>query len=172
VKIRKQVYDLTLADFGRFPVWEFALEEEGEEGQDEATVRPYQFTPPLKPSNGMLVVLTDFTLADGTHMRGYITPPAQGASDVSMIQPVIVTEQGQVAFWYGILKPNAETIAENYHFLAKTASQVFQYGSNRRLRFRVALLKEHSMVFSTSKEIKLTPLEQGIRRSRVFDDCA
>ena len=32
MKIRKQVYDLTLADFERFPVWKFASDEEREEG--------------------------------------------------------------------------------------------------------------------------------------------
>lgn len=125
MKIRKQVYDLTLADFDRFRVWEFALDEEGEEGQDEATVRPYKFTPPLSPSAGMFVILSDFTLADGTHMQGYLTPLAQGTNDVSMSQPIIITEQGQVAFWYGILKPSAETILGNYRLLTKTAAQVF-----------------------------------------------
>jgi len=39
---RKQVYDLTLADLQAAPVWEFALDEEGVAGQDEATVRPYE----------------------------------------------------------------------------------------------------------------------------------
>jgi hypothetical protein len=38
--VRKPVYDLTLADFDAAPVWEFALDEEGVAGQDEATVRP------------------------------------------------------------------------------------------------------------------------------------
>ena len=42
MKIRKQVYQLTLDDLERTPVWEFALDEEVEEGQDEATVRPVE----------------------------------------------------------------------------------------------------------------------------------
>jgi hypothetical protein len=32
---------LTLADLATSSVWEFALDEEGVEGQDETTVRPY-----------------------------------------------------------------------------------------------------------------------------------
>jgi hypothetical protein len=40
--VRKPVYDLTLADFDAARVWEFALDEEGVAGQDEATVRPYE----------------------------------------------------------------------------------------------------------------------------------
>src|SRR5205814_561097 len=41
MKIRKQVYNLTAADLSEHPVWEFAEDEEGTEGQDEATVRPF-----------------------------------------------------------------------------------------------------------------------------------
>jgi hypothetical protein len=44
--VRKQVYDLTLADFDVAPVWEFASDEEGVAGQDEATVRPYEVSFP------------------------------------------------------------------------------------------------------------------------------
>ena len=39
-RIRKQVYDLTAEDLRRYPLWEFCLDEEGIEGQDEATVKP------------------------------------------------------------------------------------------------------------------------------------
>jgi len=34
-RIRKQVYELTLDDLSRFPIWEFSLDSEAEEGQDE-----------------------------------------------------------------------------------------------------------------------------------------
>ena len=47
MKISKQVYNLTADDFSAYPVWEFASDEEGEEGQDEATVRPYSLRDPL-----------------------------------------------------------------------------------------------------------------------------
>ena len=35
MKIRKQVYELTISDIEEFPVWEFASDEEGDDGQDE-----------------------------------------------------------------------------------------------------------------------------------------
>jgi hypothetical protein len=41
-KIRKSVTALTLEDLREHSVWEFALDEEGEPGQDETTVRPYE----------------------------------------------------------------------------------------------------------------------------------
>src|SRR5215218_3072632 len=37
---RKQMTDLTIEDLSQGPVWEFAIEEEGEPGQNEETLRP------------------------------------------------------------------------------------------------------------------------------------
>lgn len=69
MKIRKQVYELTLDDLRKSPVWEFALDEEGEEGQDEATVRPCEIPAPLDPADGPFIIRALFTLADGAQMR-------------------------------------------------------------------------------------------------------
>jgi hypothetical protein len=71
---RKQVYDLTLTDLNAVGVWEFVSDEEDVPGQNEATVRPYNATPPIDPGHGGLVVSAVFTLVDGTHMRGYLSP--------------------------------------------------------------------------------------------------
>jgi hypothetical protein len=71
MKIRKQVYELTVKDLEEFPVWEHCMDEECEEDQDEATVRPYEFTPPFELGGSMMVMKADFTLADGTKMAGY-----------------------------------------------------------------------------------------------------
>ena len=71
---RKQVYDLTLADLNAIPVWEFAPAEEDVPGRDEATVRAYFVTPPIDTGHGGVVVRATFTLADGTNMRGYLSP--------------------------------------------------------------------------------------------------
>jgi hypothetical protein len=46
MRIRKQACELTSQVFEPFSMWEFALDEEGEEGQDEATVRPFLFEVP------------------------------------------------------------------------------------------------------------------------------
>jgi hypothetical protein len=72
MKIRKQVYELKLDDVRRFPVWEFALDEEGEEGQDEATVRPCEISGPLDSADRPFIIRAGFTLADiGKH---YVIP--------------------------------------------------------------------------------------------------
>lgn len=125
VKIRKPVNHLTLEDLSKFPVWEFALDEEGEKGQDETTVRPYAFSGKLDPSDGMFVMRAAFTLAEGSRMWGYVTTPVQGDDSLSTLQPVIVTIAGQVIFWHGVCSPSADELARKYHLLGLDASRVF-----------------------------------------------
>jgi hypothetical protein len=125
VKIRKQVYELTLDDLSKFPVWEFALDEEGEKGQDEATVRPYDISGAVDPTEGMFVVRAAFVLADGTQMHGYLTPPVQANSGLGTLHPVIITNRGQVMFWHGVVTPDAQRLAQNYEKLGRDAVRVF-----------------------------------------------
>lgn len=122
---RKQVYDLTLDDLVQHPVWEFALDEEGNDGQDEATVRPYDAPDALDPSDGMFVVLAFFELADGSKMQGYVTPSSGDSFNLGTIQPIIVTEQGQVGFWCGMVSPSSEQLIQQYKRLDRDARQVF-----------------------------------------------
>ncbi|HEX4141045.1 MAG TPA: hypothetical protein VHY09_11900 [Candidatus Methylacidiphilales bacterium] len=121
MKIRKQVYELTVDDFEKFPVWEFALDEEGEEGQDEATVRPSAAPLPLAPSESMFIVRAKFSLADGTRHMGYLTP-GHAADDLGSIQPLIITPQGQVIFWMGVSRGDTGPL---YQKLGKGAAQIF-----------------------------------------------
>jgi hypothetical protein len=125
-RIRRQVYELTPSDLERFPVWEFALDEEGEEGQDEATVRPYEPNGPLDPADGMFIVRASLTLSDGTRLKGYLTPPVQGEMGLSTLQPAVVVPSGQVSFWCGMIVPPPTHIAKSYTLLGKASpAQVF-----------------------------------------------
>lgn len=136
-RIRKQVYDLTLADLSIFPAWEFALDEEGELGQDEATVRPCASIDQLGASDGGLVVAASFELADGTKLHGYVTPTTSDEFDLGTMQPIIITEAGQQGFWHGILEPTQEEITAAYRRLGnKSAPEVFpiHFTSNMPLR--------------------------------------
>jgi hypothetical protein len=131
MQIRKQDCDLVLDDLAKFPVWEFALDEEGHEDQDERTVRPYFASPPLDQGQAYLIVRASFYLADGTQMIGYIKPLELG--DASMLtplipadmNPIIITQQGHVAFWYGASQPDSEEISRNYAILNKRPQEVF-----------------------------------------------
>jgi hypothetical protein len=125
-RVRRQVYDLTVADLDQHPVWEFALDEEGEEGQDEATVRPYESHGPLDPAEGMFIVRARLRLADGTQFTGYLTPPVQGDSSLGTLQPTVVAGEDQVGFWCGMLEPEPAQLASCYARLGKSsAAQVF-----------------------------------------------
>ena len=121
-KIRKPVNALTPGDLLASPVWEFALDEEGEPNQDETTVRPYLLIGSLNPSAGMFIVAADFWLADGTKMLGYLTPPATNARVPRTNHPYIVTDRGQVGFWCGACPPEPERA---YHLLGRDATSVF-----------------------------------------------
>jgi hypothetical protein len=126
MRIRKQVYELTIDDLNRYPIWEFALDEEGEEGQDEATVRPHELHGTLDPSDGMFIMRARLTLADGTQMLGYLTPPVQGNATLGTLQPAVVASEGQVTFWCGMLEPKPAEIAKDYARLGKSsADQIF-----------------------------------------------
>jgi hypothetical protein len=127
MKIRKQVYELKPADLLESPVWEFALDEEGEEDQDEATVRPFLVGGPLDLSDGMFMVRAGFKLADGTSLSGYLTPGVQGDRGISTVHPATVTEQGQVSFWCGIIQPDGQHLAECYARLGKRPEEIFPF---------------------------------------------
>lgn len=124
-KIRKPVNELTPEDLQRFPVWEFALDEEGEQGQDETTVRPYQTGQILNPSDGTFIIRASFTLADGTKLPGCLSPPADRSASIGAIQPVILLADGPLVLWCGIIAPSLQEIASEYSRLGKNAAEVF-----------------------------------------------
>lgn len=125
MKVRKQVHELKPADLEQAPVWEFALDEEGEGDQDEATVHPVAATRAVNPSEGLFIVGAVFTLADGTKMSGYLTPGVQGELDLGTVHPTIVTDEGQISFWRGVAQLGADHLARYYSMLGKKAHDVF-----------------------------------------------
>ena len=133
--IRKQVYDLTLADFDATPVWEFASDEEGVAGQDEATVRPYEVSVPIDTGHGGLIVRAVFVLADGTNLRGYLSPHPISLRRPGWVQPVMISGAHQFNFWSGMLRPSQTQMNEVLAKIGKQASQVFpvQYRSDVEL---------------------------------------
>ena len=68
-KTRKPIDALTIEDLEAFPVWEFATDEEGVEGQDETWVRPLPGDAiPLNTSS--LSVYANFLSASGIPFQG------------------------------------------------------------------------------------------------------
>jgi hypothetical protein len=122
-RIRKQVYGLVPADLELFAIWELATDEEGEEGQDEATVRPRPDLDVADPSEGILVVRAELVAADGTRFDGYLSPHRE--PHVGYVQPTIVMDEGQIGFWSGIRKPARDELDGRYRLLGKNASELF-----------------------------------------------
>ena len=131
MRIRKQDYELNLTDLMQFPVWEYALDEERIQGQDERTVRPYHVSPPLDPHQAYFIVRASFHLADGTQRKGYIKPVVLSKQRFAKpvvpidLHPIVVTEKGRLSFWYGTTKPDSERISQSYDMLDKKPSEVF-----------------------------------------------
>jgi len=121
--IRKQVTALVPDDLERFSIWEFALDEEGEEGQDEATVRPRPDLRRADPGEGMFVIRAEFVTADGTRFDGFVSPHEEAS--VAYTQPTIVTNAGQVNFWFGLIAPGPGGVEGAYRTLGKSAAELF-----------------------------------------------
>jgi hypothetical protein len=130
-RIRKQVYDLTTEDLRAYPLWEFCLDEEGVEGQDEATVKPSVDVEVPGYSPGAYVVATDFFLHDGSSLEGYIY--SGKPSDFGCVQPNVILGSGQVNFWFGIRAPNAEKLKRIYERFGKTKDQLFPLSYKTRV---------------------------------------
>jgi hypothetical protein len=130
MKNPKQVHELSVDDLREYPIWQFVRDDD-EEPEDAATVRPFPWRGPLDPTDGMFVVQAVFVLAGGTSMTGYLTPPQQRDASVGAVRPVIVTDHGQVSFWYGVATPDATVLSRNYRLLGKRAPEIFplRYGS-------------------------------------------
>jgi zinc-ribbon domain len=121
--IRKQVTDLVPADLERFPIWEFALDEEGEPGQDETSVRPRPDLERADPSDGLFIVKAEFVAADGTRFYGFVSPHYD--PHVAYTQPTIVTNAGHVNFWFGFSPPRTDLLDAAYRTLEKDRSALF-----------------------------------------------
>jgi hypothetical protein len=121
--MRKQVHELTPGDLAAFPIWEHALDEEGEADQDEATVKPRPGLGSADPGEGMLVVRAELVAADGTRYDGYVYPSFEDS--LPSVQPHVVTDAGRVGFWLGAFPPREGRIERSYALLGKTAEQLF-----------------------------------------------
>jgi len=125
LKTRRQVYELTEKELIAQPIWEFCPDEEGVEGQDEATVRAVLHDLG-KVGPGEVIVAADVTFADGSTAMGYLY--SGPADDVGCIQPNVVVGTSQVNFWLGwlrFIKNPEDRVANAYKLLAKARESTF-----------------------------------------------
>lgn len=79
MRIRRNPGEFSAEDRRRWPIWEYALDEEGEPGQDETTMRPVTDAHRVVPGD-YRVVGAEFQLRDGRRFLGTIEPWASGGS--------------------------------------------------------------------------------------------
>jgi hypothetical protein len=82
LKTRKPVVKLTTADLNMFPVWEYAIDEEGDAEQDETWVRPVDCEV-IRQGEYSQIVASDFTTARGKGLQGFMDiTTARGQVDI------------------------------------------------------------------------------------------
>jgi hypothetical protein len=139
LRTRKPVDQLALSDFGAFPVWQYADDEEGVEGRDETWVRPVDTA--VVPQRSYTHVAADFTAACGKQFAGFVTVSTlDGPPEVC--QGVILHERDSLF----VSNPEAFGYEESRkHLLGKlslTEPEVFPLSF--RLRVVVAGWQEYS----------------------------
>jgi hypothetical protein len=129
-----QFGDLTPAHFAAHPAWiqchVVDYDEPWHDETDEETFRPWTGPLPAGPEEGILLVAADLTLADGTSLKGFLTPAFPDAGDdpvlLGTIQPQIFLPSGRrESFWDGMFARSAADRARLYAELGRTAERVF-----------------------------------------------
>lgn len=96
---RKPVDELTAADLETFPVWEFAMDEEGDdEEQDETWVKPVP-TSEVPADDSTLSVAVALRLAGGLVYPGVMFCATQDGFDIAAV--ALLTTEGRVLFSQG-----------------------------------------------------------------------
>ena len=122
-KLRIQFEDFRLEYFDIALVWEFAIDEEGEEGQDETTLRPCYGLTVADPADGLCIVKTEFETAAGKKYFGLCSPAFE--FNMGYIQPFMFTDNTVVSFWFGVREPSQLSIDEIYKQLGETKDTFF-----------------------------------------------
>jgi hypothetical protein len=100
LKTRKPLDQLRPSDLKTFPVWEFASDEKGEEGQDETWVRPRRAR--QVPANAYsLSVAAVLVAADGAEYEGIVS--VNTAEGFEAVHAAVLTEDNYVFIpWPGM----------------------------------------------------------------------
>ncbi|MEO8190929.1 MAG: PilZ domain-containing protein [Acidobacteriota bacterium] len=116
----KRLVELTVADLAATAVWRY----EGGTG-DQAIVVPADRSSLSISDDEVFLARTEFTLPDGSRHPGFCFPVDD--TGVDYLQPVIVTEAGQVRFWFeGPVSPAA--LAGQWAYLGRGVEEIFPVG--------------------------------------------
>lgn len=93
LKTRKPIDALRLSDVEAFPIWEFATDEEENEGQDETWVRPIRLKK-IPADAYSLSVSASFTSPTGAKYRGIVG--VNTAEGFEVVHAAVLTEESYV----------------------------------------------------------------------------
>jgi hypothetical protein len=113
----KRLSELKPHDLETVAVWRY----EGE-GDDAAVVRATEKAELSESDRESFIARTQFVLADGTQHIGFCSPSDDSGLDY--IQPVIVTVDGPVFFWFDA-PPTAEFLAAQFARLGVDHGDIF-----------------------------------------------
>lgn len=83
LRTRKPVVKLTAGDLREFPIWEYAIDEEGDGKQDETWVRPVSCHFVSKNAYSQIVA-SDFSTVQGRRLQGFMeVTTANGIVEIS-----------------------------------------------------------------------------------------
>ena len=122
-KIRIQFDQFQIIHFDIAPIWEFASDEEGEDGQDETTLRPIFGSKVADPADGLYIVKTEFQTSSGKKYFGVCSPALE--FKLGEIQPYMYADNDLIPFWYGMLEPDKAAIDSIYKQLGETKDTFF-----------------------------------------------
>jgi hypothetical protein len=121
-RIRKQVHELSAADFEAHPCWVYASDQEDRPGQDECTVRPLKLED-LSSEAGPVLVQAAFLFPNGRLRPGAITVNA--GDDLSGHQPVVFLENASLHFYNGSTEPKPSALKAFLRPLRKVCAEPF-----------------------------------------------
>jgi hypothetical protein len=113
----KKLRDLAPADLQRCPVWRY----EGET-DEVAVLRATDRRELTDPSEDIFIAETQFVLANGAQHIGFCTPAEE--DEIELLQPVIVTPEGHVYFWFDE-PPSKEFLRAQWDLLGASHEEIF-----------------------------------------------
>lgn len=113
----KRIRELRPADFEQVAVWRYQGSSD-----ENAVVRATDRTEVSANEGGVFIARTQFSLANGAQYIGFCSPTEDSA--LNSLQPVIVTADGPVYFWFEE-PPSAEFLRAQWIRLGVDAESVF-----------------------------------------------
>ncbi|HYM62605.1 MAG TPA: hypothetical protein VEZ11_17105 [Thermoanaerobaculia bacterium] len=113
----KKFVDLTVADLERAAIWRYAGDTD-----DSAVVYATDHSELTGREHDTFIARTQFVLADGSQHAGFCSP--SDAPDLEELQPVILTPDGPVYFWFAE-PPSSEYLSRQWARLGGNADEIF-----------------------------------------------